>query len=405
MKYANIFYFRKINKIGGTEQFLYEVAKKYKDYDITIFYDQADEIQLQRLRKLVRCKKRIKGEIVKCNKVFFNFNLDMIDDIEAEEYYFVGHANYKELGYKPQIDHKKLTHFIGVSQFSTDKLDEWGEKLGVNTNTIRCYNPLTLEPKQKVIRLVSACRLDDKVKGGGRTLKLIEALDKYCIEHDRNYIWIIFTNPTKIKVDSPNVALMKPRIDVRPYIADADYVLQLSNDMETYCYTINEALGYGVPIVTTPLSILKELPITDNENIVLDWNCNNVDEVARQIFEKEVKPFEYIPPKDEWNKLLAEGKSTYKEEMKMKYLVEATNKYEKTNNHDLELSKEKGVDKYIPKAGEQWEVSCERKDKLVELGYVKVVEGIEEIETAVKEVKTEKAVKKTTKKPATKKSK
>ena len=82
----------------------------------------------------------------------------------------------------------------------------------------------------------------------------------------------------------------------------------------------------------------------------------------------------------------------------MKYLVEATNKYEKTNNHDLELSKEKGEDKYIPKAGEQWEVSCKRKDKLVELGYVKVVEGIEEIETAVKKPATKKAVKKTTKK-------
>ena len=56
---------------------------------------------------------------------------------------------------------------------------------------------------------------------------------------------------------------MKPRTDIRPYIAEADYVLQLSNDMETYCYTINEALGYGKTIVTTPLSILKELPITD----------------------------------------------------------------------------------------------------------------------------------------------
>ena len=71
----------------------------------------------------------------------------------------------------------------------------------------------------------------------------------------------IFTNPTKVQVDSPNVILMKPRLDVRPYLADSDYVLQLSNDMETYCYTINEALGYGVPIISTPLSILKELPI------------------------------------------------------------------------------------------------------------------------------------------------
>ena len=377
-------------------------------YDITIFYDEADPVQLQRLRKYVRCKKRVKGETVKCNRVFFNFNLDMIDDVESTEYFyaFVGHANYKELGYRPQIDHPKLTHLIGVSQFSTDKLDEWGEILQVNTNATRCYNPLTLEPKKKVIRLVSACRLDDKLKGGERTLKLIEALDRYCAENNRNYIWTIFTNPTKIKINSPNVILMKPRIDVRPYIADSDYTLQLSNDMETYCYTINEALGYGVPIITTPLSILKELPITDNEHLVLDWNCSNVDEIARQIFEKKVKPFEYIPPKDEWDKLLAEGNSTYKEEMKMKYLVEATNKYEATGNHDIERSEAKGVEKYIPKAGERWEVDFDRKEKLIELGYVREIKVIKEveIETATKKVETEKAVKKTTRK-TTKKAK
>jgi hypothetical protein len=77
-------------------------------------------------------------------------------------------------------------------------------------------------------------------------------------------------------------------------------------------YTINEALGYGVPIVTTPLSILKELPITDNEHIVLDWDCSNADEVAKQIFTKKVKPFEYTPPEDTWDKLLVKGKNIYK---------------------------------------------------------------------------------------------
>lgn len=326
----------------------------------------------------------------------------MINDVEAEEYYFVSHANYEELhrvhgGYIPPIDNDKLTHYIGVSQFSTDKLDEYAKTIGKNIKTIKCYNPLTLEPKQKLIHLVSACRLDDEVKGGKRTLKLIEALDKYCEKNNRNYIWTIFTNPTKIQVNSPNVILMKPRLDVRPYIADADYVLQLSNDMETYCYTINEALGYGVPIITTPLSILKELPITDNEHIVLDWDCSNVDEVARQIFEKEVKPFEYIPPKDEWDKLLVQGKSTYKEEKKMRYLVEATNKYTVTNTSDNGLSAVR-EGRYVPKEGEQWEVDYERKEKLVELGFVKVVKEIKEVETATKKPKTEKAVKKTTKK-------
>ena len=61
----------------------------------------------------------------------------MIEDVEADECYFVSHANYEELGYKPPIDHPKLTNYIGVSQFSTDKLDEWGKILGKKIKTVK----------------------------------------------------------------------------------------------------------------------------------------------------------------------------------------------------------------------------------------------------------------------------
>lgn len=316
----------------------------------------------------------------------------MIEEVEADEYYFVSHANYQELGYIPPILNKKITHFIGVSDFASKQLDKIGEELGRKTNTQTCYNPLTLEPKEKVINIVSAGRLNDKVKGGERTLKLIRALDKYCEKTGRHYIWHIFTNPISINIDSPNVALMKPRVDVRPYIAEADYVVQLSNDMETYCYTINEALGYGVPIITTPLSILKELPITDNEHLVLEYDCSNISDIVKQIFEKEVNKFKYIPPKDTWEEFLIKEKSSYEEEKKMKFLVEATDKYVAKRTWDVELSKKKSEElgkdiKYYPKKGEQWEVSFERKELLVENGFVIV---IKEISDKSKKVKTNK---------------
>lgn len=402
--YSNIFYFRKISKIGGTEQFLYEIAKKYNDIDITIFYDEADSNQLKRLRHYIRCLKRRKGEKIICQRAFLNFNIDIIDDIESTENYyaFVFHANYDELeGYEPPIWNKKINHFIGVSDFATEKANEWLQRLGRKEKAERCYNPLTLEPKEKVLHLVSACRLDDKVKGGERTLKLIKALDRYCEKTGRHYIWHIFTNKSnRVELPSKNVVYMEPRVDVRPYIADSDYVLQLSNDMETYCYTINEALGYGVPIVTTPLSILNELPITDNEHIILNWDCSNVDEVVEEIFTKKNKSFKYNIPEDDWNNLLVNIESDYEEEKKMIFLIEATDKYEKTNTWDTELSVQKGIDKYKPKKGEQWKVDYERKEKLVEFGFATVVKEIKEevIETAKKEINTEKAVKKTTKK-------
>ena len=361
----NIFYFRIISRIGGTEQFLYEIAKKYKDWDITVFYDSADSSQIKRLKEFVRCKQRIKGKKVVCDKAFFNFNTDMIDDVEAKEYYFISHANYEELGYTPPIKNEKLNNYIGVSKFSANKLNEFGKKIGKEIKTIPCYNPLTLEPKEKVMHLVSACRLDDKVKGGERTLKLIEALDRYCEKMGRHYLWIIFTNPNlKIKINSQNVVIMKPRVDVRPYIAEADYVLQLSNDMETYCYTINEALGYGVPIVTTPLSIVKELPIDDNMRIELEYDCSNVDDVAKQIFEKKVKPFNYKIPKDDWEKILEKGESTYEEEKKMKFKVRAL-----INFNDMEENKKRAI-------GDEFECSKTRCDFLLEHKAIEIVEDV-----------------------------
>ena len=381
MIYGNIFYFKKISKIGGTEQFLYEIAKKYKDWDITVFFDEADINQLKRLKKFVRCKKRLKGEKIICKRVFFNFNIDAIDDIESTENYyaFVSHANYEEIGYKPPIEHPKLNHFIGVSQFATDMLNEYGKKLGLNIKAVKCYDPLTLEKKQKVPIIVSACRLDDKVKGGERTLKLIEALDRYCEKHNRQYLWLIFTNKTNIELYSSNAIYMKPRVDVRPYIAMADWVAQLSNDMETYCYTTNEANGYGVPIITTPLSVYKELPVTDNERIVLDWDCSNVDEIARLIFEKEVKSFKYNPPKDEWDKFLVNDKSSYEEELKMKVKVRCVKNY-----YDLELNtlitpsvEDKNYERIITR---------ERADEIIDK-----TDGAVEIIGTVKEDKKEKA--------------
>ena len=73
-KYSNIFYFYNINSIGGVETFFYYLAKKYCDFDITVFYSTGDINQIKRLRKYVRVKKYKTGEQIKCKKAFFNYN-------------------------------------------------------------------------------------------------------------------------------------------------------------------------------------------------------------------------------------------------------------------------------------------------------------------------------------------
>ena len=73
--------------------------------------------------------------------------------------------------------------------------------------------------------------------------------------------------------------------------------------------------------------------------------------------------------------------------------LRATDKHEKLNIKDNELDR-------IPKQGEEFEISEERFKVLTQTNKFNVVfvEKVEEVETAVKKVKTEKAVKKTTKK-------
>ena len=176
---------------------------------------------------------------------------------------------------------------------------------------------------------------------------------------------------------------MTPRVDVRPYISMADYVIQLSNDMETYCYTTNEAWSYGVPCVTTPLTICKELPIDDNMRLECEWDMSNVDEIVKEMFERKTSPFKYVPPEDEWSKLLAPGKSTWKEEKKMKVKVRCIRDY-----FDLELNT---IIKANPEdPNYERVITRERADKLLELNLIEEL-GV------VKEDKKEQATKPTKK--------
>ena len=68
VKYANVFMVHTIQALGGVETYLWEIAKKYKAYDVVIVYKEADAKQLDRLKKLVRCIRLNKP--IKCKRCF-----------------------------------------------------------------------------------------------------------------------------------------------------------------------------------------------------------------------------------------------------------------------------------------------------------------------------------------------
>lgn len=342
----NIFYFKNLNIIGGIETFFYQLARKYKDWDITIYYSSGDSDQIKRLKRFVKVK-QYKGEKIKCEKAFFNFNIDIIDNVDANEYGLILHGDYKDMINREQIlslpVHKRINKYYGVSQLVCDSFKEI---TGIDAELL--YNPMEIEKPKRILYLISATRLT-KEKGKDRIEKLAKMLD----ENNIPYIWLIFTDDVKT-IENCNIIYMKPRLNITDYIAKADYLVQLS-DNEGYCYAIVESLCLGVPIIATKLPVLKELGANESNSFLLDFDLNDVP--IKEIYEKKFY-FKYTPKASNWDKVLAKGKSTYKEELNMRYEVEALEIYEKESISDSEL-------KRVPKAGERFIVSKERLDVLL----------------------------------------
>ena len=362
--YTNVFYFDKINKIGGVETFFYEIAKKYCKNDITIFYSFGDLQQIKRLKQLVRVI-QYNGQKIKCKNVFFNYNLKPIDNIQAEKYYEIIHANYKDLGISPNI-HPKIDEYIGVSQ---SVCDAFTELTGLPCSL--CYNPITIEKPKRVLYLISATRLT-REKGKDRILKLANALDASGIP----YIWTIFTNDTKA-IKHPRIIFMEPQLNIRDYIAKSDYTVQLS-DTEAYCYTMIESLLLGVPIIVTPWPVLKELNIDDKYGFILPFDMSNIP--TKEIYEK-VFDIKYKLPQTNWDEYITKSKTTYPEERKWHYRVEALRTYQDRGYTDIELG-------YIPNEGSRWIVSKDRLDLLLGENsmlepYVKLIEVIKDEDTSI----------------------
>jgi glycosyltransferase involved in cell wall biosynthesis len=338
----NVFYFHHLNVIGGVENMFYELAKKYKDWDIIIYYGAGDTAQINRLKKFVKVKKYKTGETIECEKVFFNYQAPIIDKVKAKEYYMIIHADYKAQGIQPPRV-PSYVNFIGVSQAVCDSFTELTGK-----PCKLCYNPITIDPPIKTLRLISATRLT-KEKGRARMVQLVEALEKAHIP----FIWEVYTNSKDI-IRNPNVIYKQPTLEINGKIKEADYLVQLS-DSESYCYTMIEALMLGTPIIVTPWNCLQELGVTEEHGFILPFDMKNIP--IQEIYNKQFN-FQYTPPLDCWHTILAPGPSIYQQELNTLYKVEALNFYQEENIRDVELNR-------IPKCGEQWETSKERLDILL----------------------------------------
>ena len=349
---TNLYYFHSILEIGGIETFFYYLAKKYKDWDLTIVYREGNVKQLERLRDYVSCIQYQPGMKCKCTRAFFNFNTDIIDEVTATDgYYLVLHGDYEDMLNRKQLlrenfpGHRKITNYVGISK---QVCEAWEIVTGKKAEL--CYNPFMPDKPHKKLKLISATRLSVE-KGGNRMIKLGEALDKLGVDYE----WDIYSNRGINQKLSPHMHLKSTKLNIIDDIAQADFLVQLS-DNEGYCYSIVEALNLGVPVVVTPIPVFKEIGLDDTNSITLEFDCSNVMAVAEQIANKNFF-FKYTPIEDSWDKLLIPGPSKYQKELNTKYLVKATEEYGRYHIKDKELG-------FRPEPGHKWQVSKIRYDYL-----------------------------------------
>lgn len=340
--YSNVFYFYKLSEIGGVETFIYQLAKKYQNLDITVFYKEADSQQLARLSRYVSVK-QYTGQKITCKKAFFHYDRSAIDTIQADEYYGMIHADYLNFRAAPPPTHPKIKTYIGVTQAVCDAF-----KKRTGKPCVCCYNPLVIGNPPKVLRLLSATRFTYE-KGAQRIEQLATALEQAGIPYE----WTIFSD-TVFPAKKHNIIFRKPRMEIYDDLRRADYVVQLS-DTESFCYTMVEALSVGTPVIVCPWPCLKELGVNETNSFILPFNMKNIP--AKEIYEKKFN-FKYSVPEDVWNTFLAQDESTYAQERSRLYLVEALDTYE-------EMKLKDGVLGYLPKRGTRWTVNKDRLDYLL----------------------------------------
>ena len=296
-----LLYYNWVQQIGGVETFFYNFCTVMSEYyDIAILYDKCDFKQIQRLRHLVPCYHNGDYKIT-CDTLIINGIFDTIPSkvIAKKKIRLVHTCRIEKYGIVNVP--KDCDETIFVSEASKKSFNEEGKVISNMPGDIRM---------KKALILLSATRLTNE-KGFDRMLKLADKFKK----NDIPFIWLVFTSHND-RVFPEGFIKLPPTLDIKPFIAKADYLVQLS-DVEAFCYSLQEALQLKVPVITTPIEALCEVGVKDEENgYIVPFNIEEInDEDIKKIYAKIPKCKNYIHDTDfiihQWQQVLGDTKPTH----------------------------------------------------------------------------------------------
>ena len=338
--------------IGGIETFIYNFCKEMCEYyDILVLYtDRMDGLQIIRLAEYVQVK-RNDGKLIQCNTAI---NIRLTDvmprNVKYKELIQMSHTcQLAQSGPWHWVIKRNYDKLVFVSQAAADSFADQNLDYQVIPNLTDPDKP------RKSLLLVSACRLTWE-KGEERIYELAKQFRSKSIP----FVWLVFSNQPLKRV-IPGVVHCPATLDVRSYFKKADYVVQLS-DIESFCYTLAEALELGTPVLTTPISVLPEIGFKDGKNgYIIPFDVEKAD--VQKIYDC-IPHFKGLPCRNndiikQWREILGDTKPTHAYTPDMEFLdVVAVENY-----NDLELKR------YIPK-GEKLKMRRDRALALISANLV-----------------------------------
>ena len=293
-----ILYTSYLHCIGGIETFILnylDVMGKY--YKIGVCCPRVDEKMVGRIKEKATLYEN--REKVSCNTlIMIRFGDEIPPYISYTKSIRMCHATKSQISWYIRPDCDKVIH---VSEASKESFESDGDVI---------LNPIVKSDKKAIV-LVSATRIPamDKGKNAERILKLAKMLNSAKIP----FLWFNFSDQPLQNAPKGffNVGTYE---DCQPYIAKADYLVQLS-DYEGFGYSVVEALINNTAVICTPFETTKEIGVVDGENgyiIPFDFEDYDVTQFLN------VPKFEYHYNNTEiankWKKLI--NKKSFRKKVK-----------------------------------------------------------------------------------------
>ena len=270
-----IIYVGYVYDIGGIESWIYYMCQHfYKYYDILLLFDSGNIKQLKRYNEYVKVENRNRDKTYKCDVLLIASNWSEFPrNIKYKKCITTIHSDYKYFNEELRSNLtviKQANEIVCVSQKAADSIYEL---FGLHGKVIS--NILGNKKKvNKILHLVSFSRLSQE-KGYDRICCFAKLLKDNNIKFD----WKIFSDiegKNLEKLNYPEIIFMEPTLDVYDYIADVDYLVQLS-DSEAFCYSVHEALQYGTPVIVTDIDVFKNVVINGYNGYKFKLDMSNVD--------------------------------------------------------------------------------------------------------------------------------